>query len=302
MRSVTSSGRSSTSSPENEHHALTRHPAYGKSRDIRRRAIHPGCAGSFRINHSFYEVYDKHMSFLQRKTKFTVKTFIGISSIFVALLMISEFFVKLSVPTRPALDQSAALVTFMPKAAVPTLTVIIIDTILMAALLVFFAALRQLVSRERPHHRWIADLAFSAGIVFVAITLVGDSMDAGSALDAFKHTPDASVIRALTEGHIFIFGSIGAVMIALITTCFAYITLATKVVPRWTGHLAYIVAILNLAIVPTAFGGTDATNFFSAGGLAVTVLSIFPLLVWVISIGIVTIRNQRMHPGGILRP
>jgi hypothetical protein len=241
------------------------------------------------------------MNLFKKKRKYTVKTFIGISSIFIAILMVGEFLVKLSVPTRPALDQSAALVAFMPKAATPTITVIIIDTLLMASLLVFFAALRQLVSRERPHHRWVADLAFAASIVFVATTLVGDSLDAGSAIDAVGHVADASVIRALTEGHIFLFGTIGGVMIAVITTCFAYITLATKVVPPWTGHLAYIVAILNLAIVPTAFGGTDATNFFSAGGLAVTLLSTFPFLVWVISIGIVTIRNQRMRSSGIIK-
>lgn len=237
------------------------------------------------------------MSLVNKKRTYTVKTFIGISSFFVSLLMVGEFLVKLSVPTRPALDQSATLVAFMQEAATPTITVIIIDTLLMASLLVFFAALRQLVSRERPHHRWIADLAFAASIVFVAITLVGDSLDAGSAIDAVGHAADASVIRALTEGHIFLFGTIGGVMIAVITTCFAYITLATKVVPPWTGHLAYTVAILNLAIVPTAFGGTDATNFFSAGGLAVTLLSTFPFLVWVISIGIVTIRDQHTHAG-----
>jgi hypothetical protein len=240
------------------------------------------------------------MSLLRRKNKFTVRTFIGISSIFVALLMISEFVVKINIPTRPALDQSAALVAFMPTASTATIVVIIIDTLLMASLLVFFAALRQLVSRERPHHRWLADLAFGAGIVFVAITLVGDSMDAGSALDAVGHTADASVIRALTEGHIFLFGIIAGIMTAVITGCFAYITLATKVVPPWTGHLAYVVAILNLAIIPTAFGGTDATNFFSAGGLGVTLVSTFPFLLWVISIGVVTIQNQHIHPKGIL--
>jgi len=232
---------------------------------------------------------------VRKKRKYTVKTFIGISSIVIAGLMIAEFLVKIGVPTRPSLDQSAELVAFMPGAALPTLIVITIDTLLMAALLVFFAALRQLVRAERPHHLWVADLAFAASVVFVAITLVGDSMDAGSALDAYGQTPDASVIRALTEGHIFIFGSIGGVIIALITGCFAYITLATAVVPRWTGHLAYVVAILNLAIIPTAFGGTDATNFFSAGGLAVTILSTFPFLLWVIAIGIVTIHNQRVN-------
>lgn len=231
----------------------------------------------------------------RRKQQFTVKTFIGISSIFVAVLMVLEFLVKIRVPTRPSLDQAAALEAFMPTAANATIAVITIDTLLMASLLVFFAALRQLVTTERPEHKWIADLAFAASIVFVAITLVGDAMDAGSALDAVGQAADASVIRALTEGHIFIFGSIGGVMIALITLCFAYVTLATKVVPAWTGHLAYVVAALNLLIIPTAFNGSDATNFFSAGGLGVTLVSTFPFLVWVISIGIVTIQNQRMH-------
>ena len=62
----------------------------------------------------------------------------------------------------------------------------------------------------------MADLGYGAGLIFVAVTLVGDAMDGGGALDTVKQQADGTVIRALTEGHILMFGSIGCVMTALV--------------------------------------------------------------------------------------
>ncbi|PPF76546.1 hypothetical protein C5B96_16575 [Subtercola sp. Z020] len=225
-----------------------------------------------------------------------VRRWTGISAIAVAALMAAEFLVQVTtVGTRPELADEQAIGAFMTEAANPTLVVIFIDTFLMAALIVFLASFRQLITHTRHDMQWVADLGYGAGMVFVAITLVGDAMDAGGALDTIDQPANGTVIRALTEGHIVMFGSIGCVLTALVVAAAGYVTFASDVLPRWTGWLAFAVAASNLVTVPAMFNGTSATDPFSAGGGGVTALATFPFLVWVAIVGIVTIRGQRHH-------
>lgn len=223
-----------------------------------------------------------------------VRKLTGFAAIAIALLMLTEFTIKMTMGSRPSLGDSVALVEFISHHANWILVVIVVDTFLMACLIIFFAGLRQLIIRSSKKLSWIADLAFGAGLVFVATTLTGDSMDAGAALNTVgKYAADPSVLRALTEGHMLLFGSIGCVLIALITAAFSYATFASNAVPKWTGWVGYGVAVVNLLSIPTVFGGTEASAFFSAGGAAVTLLATFPFLAWVIIVGIVTIRRQK---------
>ncbi|UFS58850.1 hypothetical protein [Subtercola endophyticus] len=225
-----------------------------------------------------------------------VRRWTGISAIAVACLMTAEFLTaSLGVGAAPPLDDEAALGQFMTGAAYPTLLVIFIDTFLMAALVVFLASFRHLIVRARTDMRWVADLGYGAGLIFVAVTLVGDAMDGGGALDTVKQQADGTVIRALTEGHILMFGSIGCVMTALVVAAAGYVTFASATLPRWTGWLAFVVAALNLVTVPAMFNGTSSTDLFSAGGPGVTALATFPFLVWVAIVGIVTIRGTHHH-------
>lgn len=225
-----------------------------------------------------------------------VRRWTGISAIAVAALMAAEFLVQVStVGTRPELSDESALATFMTEAANATLSVVFLDTFLMAALIVFLASFRQLITHSRHDLQWVADLGYGAGLVFVALTLVGDAMDAGAALDSVDQVASGTVIRALTEGHLVMFGSIGCVLTALVVAAAGYVTFASDTLPRWTGWLAFVVAASNLVTVPAMYNGTSATEPFSAGGPGVTALATFPFLVWVAIVGIVTIRGQRHH-------
>lgn len=224
-----------------------------------------------------------------------VRRWTGIAAIAVAALLLTEFIVRESMGARPPLDQSHELIDFMSRTHIQTLVIIMVDTVLMASLIVFLAGFRQLITQARPDLEWIVDLAFGAGLVFVGVTLVGDALEGGAALDTVGGHPDASVIRALTEGHMIMFGSTGCVLLALVSAASGYVTLASDALPRWTGWVAYGTAILNVAAVPTIFGGTSDTSFVSAGGVGVAIFATFPWLVWVIVVGVVTIRGRRMN-------
>ena len=54
------------------------------------------------------------------------------------------------------------------------------------------------------------------------------------------------------------FGSTGAVLLALVCATAAYLTFAARIVPRWTGLLASLTALSNLLWAPVVFVGTSA--------------------------------------------
>lgn len=219
----------------------------------------------------------------------------GVAAIAVAVFTVLEFTIRqIFVGARPPLDDASALIDFAQRTAAGTLGVILIDTFLMASLIVFLAAFRQLITQVRPDLDWVSALAYGAGIVWVAITLVGDGLEGGAALDAGALHPDAHLIRTLTLGHSLLFGAIGCVLTALVAAASGYVTIVSGALPRWTGRLAIVVAGANLVAVATVFGGTD-DSFHAVGGWGTALLATFPWLVWVVCVGIVVIRARRQH-------
>lgn len=222
-----------------------------------------------------------------------VRRWTGVSAFVVAAALGVEVVAKLTMGVRPELDQSADLIRYVQDARAATITVILADTVLMTFLIVFLGSFRQLVTVRRPDVSWISDVMFGAGLVFIAVTLVGDALDGGTALDVQGLTPDPSAIRALIEGHAFMFGSIGAVLLALVSGTAAYLTFLTGALPRWTGILAGLTAVSNLVWAPAAFGGTSPANFAAVGGFGNAIFAIFPWLVWVFCVGITTVRGEK---------
>ncbi|MDP9026108.1 MAG: hypothetical protein M3N46_00955 [Actinomycetota bacterium] len=221
-----------------------------------------------------------------------VKRWTGIAAIAVAGLLLTEFVLHQVVGPRPELDQREALVAFVVAHHNMMLTIVLIDTVLMASIIVFLAGFRQIITHARHDLQWIADVGFGAGLVFVAITLVGDAMEAGSALDVVGLSPDSSSIRALTEGHAVMFGATGCVLLAVISASSGYVVIASRALPRWTGVVAWIVALLQIFGLATIFGGTSDNFWFSSGGVGVTLTATFPWVAWVITVGIVTIQGH----------
>lgn len=216
----------------------------------------------------------------------------GIAGFAVAGLLVFEFIVRVTLGPRPDLDETAALAAFASSTSVQILTVTLTDVLMMAFLIAFLGAYRKLIADINPRLEWIATTAFGAGLVFVAVTLVGDSMEAGGALDSIGAEPDPSAIRALTEGYLMMFGPISCVLIALVATASGYVTLACGALPRATGWLAFVVALLNIVAIPTTFGGTNDRVFYSVGGWGAAVFATFPWLVWVFTVSVVALRAR----------
>ena len=231
------------------------------------------------------------------------RLWMGVSSVAVVVLAGAESLVDaIFVGRRPSLDDSAALVAFVADTSTPTLAVVLIDAFLMASLIVFLAGFRQLITKKRREVEWIADLVFASGLLFVGLTLVGDAMVAGAALDTVGSEGDPSVLRALMVGHAEMFGAIGCVLTALGAAASGYVILISGALPRWTARFAFVVSAANLALVPTMFAEAVYPVFVSAGGPVIVDFAIVPWLIWVALVGTAALRQRsRLPRGGVGR-
>ncbi len=170
------------------------------------------------------------------------------------------------------------------------------DPLIMACLLVFLAGFRHLIRQARPDYEWVSTLVFGAGLVVITLELAGDALQGGAALDTYVKA-DPTVVRGLMEGSFIFYGAIGLVMSALLLASAGYATLATGVLPRWTGWVAYAAAVINLAAAPSIFGGTDYTGFYTASGY-VTFIAQGAMLIWflIASVSMIVVKREAVTP------
>jgi hypothetical protein len=150
----------------------------------------------------------------------------------------------------PQFQDTAKFIAYWTSSNGIVLTRVFLDLLECTCLLVFAAGLRHLIRQARSDYEWVGTLAFGAFLALSTVTLVAASLEGGQALDTVGGRADPTAIRALGEGYILIYQSIGCILIALFSAAVGYATLGTGVLPKWTGWMAYAAAILNLVAVP----------------------------------------------------
>lgn len=175
-------------------------------------------------------------------------------------------------------------------------TRILLDQGVFVTMIVFAAGFRRLIGQARPDHEWAGTLVFGAAVVWLAVTLVADGLEGGAVLDALSGKADASAVRALIEGTLLIYnGSTAFAMTAMFLAAAGFATFATGVLPRWTGWVAYVGAVLCVACVPTMyFGAVDYTSFYNVGGWGPAIIANFPPAIWFLIVSILMIRKREI--------
>jgi hypothetical protein len=163
-------------------------------------------------------------------------------------------------------------------------TRILLDLGVYAAGMVFAAALSQLIRLSSPAAAWIGSLLVASMAVWVGVALVANSLEGGTALDTLSGRADPSAQRALLDGYLLIYnGSIAFAITALFLATAGYASVTTRVLPRWTGWIAYAGAALCLASIPAMYGGAaDPQGFYNPGGWGPVIVANFPCAIWFI--------------------
>jgi hypothetical protein len=173
------------------------------------------------------------------------------------------------------------------------LTRILLSIIGSTILIVFLAGFRQVISHARPEYEWIATIVFAAGLAWMIVGVVAQSMEAGTAI-ASTAPIDPTIDGPLAPGQFLMYGSIGRLMTTLFTAAAGFAILRTQLMPSWTGRMAYAVALVNLAFVPSLYFGSDAATFYSAVGWGTTASAPTLVICWILAVSIVMRRPHTM--------
>ncbi|WP_251095979.1 hypothetical protein [Streptomyces sp. Caat 7-52] len=164
---------------------------------------------------------------------------------------------------------------------------LLIGIVALAFLIVFVTAFRELVKRVAPAYEWAASTAFAAGLVYATITLVSSGLEAGAVIAADRPVDPTIAV----SGTYILYGSISRLMLAFFLAAVGHIVSRTRLLPRWTGRSAYVLAAVNLAFVPSLFFGNTPAHFYAANGWGTTALMGAILSYWLLALGISTYRS-----------
>ncbi|MGP8174082.1 MAG: hypothetical protein ACLP7O_05990 [Terracidiphilus sp.] len=222
-----------------------------------------------------------------------------------ALACIATFFIEfpfyLVRTPWPGLAASDKLADFAAHNGTNIMCCVFMDFIILTLLMIFLAGVRHLIRHANPQHEWLASLFFGVGLVFVTLTVVADSLQGATVVDALNPPGDGIIIRAMMESTILMYGAVALWLLAFLMAILSYVTQLSGALPRWSAWVGYACALACLAFVPTMFvHHVDMMGFYNpAGWGAEAIANGFPLAVWVIVVGILMLRKAgKRDPAG----
>ncbi|GAA0927470.1 hypothetical protein [Virgisporangium aurantiacum] len=158
--------------------------------------------------------------------------------------------------------------------------------------IVYFIGLRQLIRHADPGYDWIAGTVQTAGLLWVVMVFVPQSMEVGAAISV-DHDIDTTTDGPFAAAQYLMQGGIARLLMALFLIALGIAVSKLGVLPRWVGRSAYVLAVINLAFVPAVYFGDDAANFYSAQGWGTTASMGALWSWWTLAVSISLLRNAR---------
>jgi hypothetical protein len=157
-----------------------------------------------------------------------------------------------------------------------------------AVLLMAFTGIRAVIRVAGEDWEWAAALFFGAGLVTVAITIVGAAAEATAVFVSGSGT-DPAIVRAVWAGAwmalTFVY-----IPAAIVLGTASYAVFRAAILPRWVGWLSAVAAVLDVVAALTIFGGTGNNGPL---GLLPLILGFTPVVVWVVAVSSVLLGSAR---------
>jgi hypothetical protein len=160
---------------------------------------------------------------------------------------------------------------------------------------VYFIGLRQLIHRRNPDYDWLGSTVQMAGVLWVAVVFVPQSMEVGAAISV-DHNIDTTTDGPFAAAQYLLQGAISRLLMALFLIALGIAVSKLGVLSRWVGRSAYVLAAVNLAFVPAVYFGDDAADFYSAQGWGTTASMGALWSLWTLAASISVLRSARRVP------
>lgn len=162
---------------------------------------------------------------------------------------------------------------------------ILIDLFICVGLIGFFSGLRSIIAQSIPGFEGLGTFIFSCGLVFSAVAFVADSIQAGGAWLANGGPVNPTFVGQGADGALLIYGPINRLLTASILIAGSTLISKTGLFPKWTAVIGLVIAIYNLAFIPTLFFMTTPLDFYSVNGWNIPIAAgLFFLWIFILSI------------------
>lgn len=167
---------------------------------------------------------------------------------------------------------------------------ILVSLVGTSILIVFMCGFRLVIRQQCPHLDWAGTVVLVSGLMWLTFSAVAQSMEGGTAIVS-KVPIDPTINGALAPGQFLLFGSFGRAMTTLFLFAAGITILRGRLMAAWLGRLAWILALINLAFIPSMFFGYDAAQFYSAVGWGTTATVPALVVCWILAASIILVRT-----------
>jgi hypothetical protein len=155
--------------------------------------------------------------------------------------------------------------------------------------LVFAVGLRRVLG---PGAAVAGDIVTFAGAAYAGMTLVAASLETGVALQYPDGSKDPTTDGPLANGMALLHGPIARFFVTTFLVALVVAVRRTRVLPRWVATGSLVVAVANLAFVPSLFYGMDPSNFYAANGWGSTASLGAVNMFWIGAISVAILRHR----------
>lgn len=159
----------------------------------------------------------------------------------------------------------------------------------LTVLIVFVGLLRPVLSANEPRAEPIAFVASAAGLMWVTIEFVSKGLEVGAVIAA----PEPIDPTITVSGTYLLYGAITRLVEALFLIFFGLAVTVGGALPRAVARSAYLLALVNLAFVPSIYFGNDPADFYAANGWGTTATMGALFMLWLLVAGVATLRAVR---------
>jgi hypothetical protein len=146
-------------------------------------------------------------------------------------------------------------------------------------LVVFMTGLGYLL--KQTAYEWVGTVAATAGLMWVTVALVSTGLEVGAVIEA----PDPIDPTIAVSGTYVLYGTISRLLEALFFVTLGFGVMRTALLPRWVGRSAWVLALINLAFVPSLFFGNTPADFYAANGWGTTATVGGITMLWILAVG-----------------
>ena len=132
----------------------------------------------------------------------------GISALASIAVFFIEFPFYLVRTGFPGLTDPVKFANFTATYGTNVMTCVSLDFIILALIMIFLAGFRHLVRQADPQQEWLGTLVFGVGLVYVTLTLVADSLQAATVVDARTVPANGVIMRGMFESMFLTYGSV----------------------------------------------------------------------------------------------